>query len=75
MNHSHLCVSCGAAWSLTVCDGLLLGEVVHDGLAGRLGVGSGVVVLLQLLLRHQVRLQLPVQCYAYRQMGTNKKQQ
>lgn len=64
-------IKCGvkgekAAATLTVRGGFFLWEVVDDGFARSLGVCSRVPVLLQLLLRHQVRLQLPVQCGSYR---------
>lgn len=51
----------GVMQLLTVCNGLFLWEVVYDGLARGLRVRSRVSMLLELLLCHQVRLQLPVQ--------------
>lgn len=61
-----------AGASLTVCDALLLGLVVNDGLAGGRGVRPRVSVLLELLLCHQVRLHLPVQCGSCRETHTPK---
>lgn len=70
--HSLTAIKGEAGASLTVCDALLLGLVVNDGLAGGLGVRPRVSVLLELLLCHQVRLHLPVQCGSCRETHTPK---
>lgn len=56
-----------AAGRLTIYRGLFLWEVVYDGFARGLWVWSWVPMLLKLLLRHQVRPQLSVQCGSYSQ--------
>lgn len=59
-------------WRFTVCIGLFGREVVYDGSSSRLRVWSRVSVLLELLLRHQVALQFPVQYGSYNGRGKNK---
>lgn len=61
-----------AAGRLTVYSGLFLWEVVYDGFARGFWVWSRVPMLLKLLLRHQVRLQLSVQCGSYSQREGKK---
>lgn len=59
-----------AVCRLTIRCGLLLWEVVQDGSAGSLWVGSGIPVLLELIFSHQVNLQFPVQSGSYRRAET-----